>query len=942
MKATGTLFSNLLQGQQHFVVPLFQRPYTWKDKDWSALFDDVIEVYEEGPEEHHFVGSIVTKSLGATPEGVSPFLIIDGQQRLTTVTLLLAALRDVARETAPKLSDKIHRLYLTNEFAPYEHRYKVLPTQVDRAPYRTIVDGHAGAAGESGGTDMPLPWQAYEYFLKRLRKDLIDGEPLDPIRLEQVLVGRLEVVSITLEDTDNEYRIFESLNGTGTPLAQADLIRNYLFMRLPLGEHEELYHGVWLPMQESLDAALDLFLRHAYMSSGQFVRESDVYRAWKARLDPVPARELGDRMRDLAAKASNYHKLLAPAEEQDPLISRELSRLNRWGGQTSYPFLLNAYRLYQNGDVSAREFAEVLKTIESFLVRRLFARVHPGQLNRLFLRLYHQLPEGVGLAEGTRTVLSEPSRRWPRDDDFGEALRQLPFYTDGRPAQRRLVLETIEESYGSKEPVDLSALTIEHVMPQTLTEEWVAALGEFAEERHQEMVHRLGNLTLTGYNTELSNSPFHVKREKLAESNVAMNKEIAREQEWGFAQIEERGRRLAERALSIWLGPAPSRSTFGTTPSATSAAGEVEKTGERRTISGDDETKHFMLSILPETGIREVSLGMFADAIAEANVHGRDKWAVTRTSGKVRLIVGHLVVCVLGGDRPEHGPVWMALDKGLLRTPKHHSLLERSRDWEWDARNYPEYPTIQSRNGYYRPSHKHSEIWPEIRKLHFESIRKAATETTMDPRTPRGHAPEVLEHLRNELGRQIPDPHYWQHEHAIDLIYEHRPDRGTEMRDVLEALVREEADLVLDESDKYYIRFIPRDWDQDTLKVGKDWADKWTKTGRILLFEFSNRDTIRLKLIIGPGPNEVRQKLFEMALRGAAFRPSREVLQRKWNTIFSRKFLKLELESYEEYRDEILEKLGEEWTKFLEQDLPRLDASLKQEKWIWEAAEPQQ
>jgi len=159
------------------------------------------------------------------------------------------------------------------------------------------------------------------------------------------------------------------------------------------------------------------------------------------------------------------------------------------------------------------------------------------------------------------------------------------------------------------------------------------------------------------------------------------------------------------------------------------------------------------------------------------------------------------------------------------------------------------------------------------------------------------------------------------------------------MREILEALVREEAHLVLDESDKYYIRFIPRAWDQDTLKVGKEWIDKWTKTGRILLFEFSNRDTIRLKLAIGPGPEVVRRKLFDMALRGSAFRPSREVLQRKWNTIFSRKFLKLVPEPYEEYRDEILEKLDQEWAEFLEQDLPRLDAFLKQEKWIWEAAE---
>ena len=290
MKATGTLISNLLQGQQHFVVPLFQRPYTWKAKDWQTLFDDVIEVYEEGVEERHFVGSIVTKSLSATPSGVSPFLVIDGQQRLTTVTLLLAALRDVAEEVAPKLSEKIHKLYLTNEFAADEHRFKVLPTQADRASYRAVVDGDAQVTGASDGAHKPLPQQAYEYFVKRLRNDKIDDEPLDPIRLEQVLVGRLEVVSITLEDADNEYRIFESLNGTGTPLAQADLIRNYFFMRAPVDEHEDLYHGVWLPMQKSLGGALDLFFRHAYMSDGHFVREPDVYRAWKAGSIPCSPR----------------------------------------------------------------------------------------------------------------------------------------------------------------------------------------------------------------------------------------------------------------------------------------------------------------------------------------------------------------------------------------------------------------------------------------------------------------------------------------------------------------------------------------------------------------------------------------------------------------------------------------------------------------------------
>ncbi|HVF00105.1 MAG TPA: DUF262 domain-containing protein [Rubrobacteraceae bacterium] len=564
MKATGTRFSSLLQGQQHFVVPLFQRPYLWKEKDWRTLFDDVLEIYEEGLEDRHFVGSIVTKSLGATPEGVSPFLVIDGQQRLTTLTLLLAALRDLSKETDPTLSNKIHKLYLTNEFASSQHRYKVLPTQVNRAAYAAVIDDAGTATGAPAGgppggkvdEDPNLPLYAYRYFVKRLRENSIGGEPIAPTRLEQVLVGALEVVSITLEDSDNEYRIFESLNGTGTPLAQVDLIRNYFFMRLPLEKHEDLYHEAWLPMQESLSGSLDLFFRHAYASSGQFVRESDVYRAWKDRLDPVPVAELAEQLRYLAREAENYRKLLVPEEEHEPRVSRGLSRLNRWGGQTAYPFLLNVYRLYASGEVSPEEVAEVLGILESYLVRRFFARVHTRQLNRLFMRLYQQLPEGVGLAEGIRTVLSEPSRRWPRDEDFREGLMRLPLYTEGRYEQRHLVLETLEESFGSKEPVDLPALTIEHVMPQALTKEWVQALGADAREHHQRTMHRLGNLTLTGYNPELSNGPFPAKREKLAQSNVQMNKEIACEKEWGFRQIEERGRRLAERAIRIWPGPA--------------------------------------------------------------------------------------------------------------------------------------------------------------------------------------------------------------------------------------------------------------------------------------------------------------------------------------------------------------------------------------------------
>ena len=242
MKASGTQLFTLLQGQQHFMIPLFQRPFSWDRKDYESLWNDLLEIYEDGMEERHFLGSVVTKSMAATPEGVTPFLVIDGQQRLTTLTLLLAALRDNAKPTEPQLADKIHRLYLTNEFASDDHRYKVLPTQSDRQAYRTIVEEGPSEDDRSRASG------TYRYFHERIRKTRIDEASLDFKKLEQVIVGGLELVSITLEDTDNEYRIFESLNATGTPLTQSDLLRNYFFMRLPAAEHEEVYDSVWLPM----------------------------------------------------------------------------------------------------------------------------------------------------------------------------------------------------------------------------------------------------------------------------------------------------------------------------------------------------------------------------------------------------------------------------------------------------------------------------------------------------------------------------------------------------------------------------------------------------------------------------------------------------------------------------------------------------------------------
>lgn len=549
-------FRILLQGTTHYIIPLFQRPYSWRADNWKALWDDVLETYQAEPGSRHFLGSIVSKSLPGEPGGASRFLVIDGQQRLTTLTILLAALRDRARPSSPTLAEKINELYLTNKYAADAERHKLLPTQADRDAYRAVID-------EQALPDPGVPVAAaYGYFRARLTD--VDPEigTLDMTRLEQVVMDGFELVSITLADADNEYRIFESLNATGEPLSQGDLLRNYLFMRIPAAKQDAVYHDLWLPLQQALGVQLTDFFRYSLMSSGLFVREGDVYQEWKRALDKLSPDALLESLEDIAREGAFYRRIISPMDEPDAGISRGLDRLNRWGGQTLYPFLLNLYRWRDAKELDEAGFVDILTMVESFLVRRLFARVPTNTLNRLFVRLAHQLPGGTNRVDGVRAALSDSGRRWPRDKDFRDGMAVYPLYLDSRPDQRRLILETLEADFGHKEPASLSLATIEHVMPQTLNQGWRDALGADAEEIHERFLHVLGNLTLSAYNAELGNTPFAQKRVRLADSGFQLNKEIAATATWTGNDIEERGRRLADRAVRIW--PSPSDASLTT------------------------------------------------------------------------------------------------------------------------------------------------------------------------------------------------------------------------------------------------------------------------------------------------------------------------------------------------------------------------------------------
>ena len=393
MKANETQLRVLLEGQKQFQIPLFQRPYTWKKHDWATLWNDLVETYVEGSASH-FLGSVVTKTMPGTADGVSPFLVIDGQQRLTTISILLAALRDHARKSAVGLADKIQDLYLTNKYAAGQYAYKLRPTQVDRSSYSSVVDGHDMTA-----TDRIA--EAHRYFLRALQQPVNEQDGgtanINLEEFERVLVSNVELVSITLGDDDNEYRIFESLNAKGEPLTQADLIRNHFFMQIPSDRQEEVFEESWLPMQKRLGDALADYFHVQLQAEGKFVRGSDTYLAWKRRLAGQDADGLIQTLQLLNRESIYYLRLSQPGTEPHSDIRISLQRLNRWRGRTAYPFLLNVYRDLAAEVIDAKAFRTIVHIVESFQVRRYFGSVPTNQLNRLFLRLYHQVSDGQGI-----------------------------------------------------------------------------------------------------------------------------------------------------------------------------------------------------------------------------------------------------------------------------------------------------------------------------------------------------------------------------------------------------------------------------------------------------------------------------------------------------------------------------------------------------------------
>ena len=552
MDASPVKIFEYFNGEKQSLIPLFQRPYSWEQKHWKALWDDILQQYDPDDRSQHFMGAVVSVPAVSRPVGVTKHFVIDGQQRLTTLSILLAAIREKCISAGhPKTVAKIEA-YLTNPHEEEPDDLKLVPTQVDREAFQALVKWQKTADFAESRV-----FQAYDFFKTALDGKDENGEPLDPRQILEVICQALLVVMINLSENDDPYLIFESLNHKGEPLTQSDLVRNYILMRFPHttssgGIQQQIYDSLWKPMEDALGPEVSEFMRHYLMRLGKNVRKNEIYTAMKTSFQPLTDTDaVKGGLADMKKAAFAYEKFLNPDKLDSPRASAKLHALAALDTKVFYPLLLRLYESYSEEILSTDEFVHCLTLIESFYVRRAVCGVPTNALNKVGLELCSQYPSD-GIVTWLREKLQHGNsgRRWPTDEEFQDSLTRDRVYQRKRIV--RFLLVELEVAQDHKEAVDPDSATIEHILPQTLTPEWKEELGPDWELTFERQLDTLGNLTLTGYNSNLGNLPFSEKKEKLQNTHFEITRWALTREKWDEDSILERAKWLSETALKRW------------------------------------------------------------------------------------------------------------------------------------------------------------------------------------------------------------------------------------------------------------------------------------------------------------------------------------------------------------------------------------------------------
>ncbi|MCD8363427.1 MAG: DUF4268 domain-containing protein [Lachnospiraceae bacterium] len=561
MKGSEAKMLGFMEGaDKRYVIPVYQRKYDWKNENCRQLYDDLKKIILD-KRDSHFFGSIVSS---VVPNGGKiEYHIIDGQQRLTTVSLLLLAICNLVSEgkitpTEEKLDEQIRQRFLISPWAKDDDKVKLRPVKSDRDALTRLFGDREDYDRSSNITFN------YQFFYETILKEEISVDELF------AAIGRLEIISITLDPGDNAQLIFESLNSTGLALTEGDKIRNYILMGLAPQDQNKYYDSYWAKIEKCTANDVSGFVRD-YLSVKQQITPtiSTVYRAFKRYAEEVslPVETI---LSDLLRYARFYEKLLTC---RSGLNSKKLDdclyRMMRLEIVVTRPFLMEVLRLNQDGKITVDDVLEVFLITENYLFRRNICEVPTNALNKIFLNLNKEIIRYDNTTNDyvnkfTYALLSKKeSGRFPDDHEFTEAFSTKQVY-QMRGKYKAYLFERFE-NYGTVETKDVythldnNVYTIEHIMPQHLTPAWTEELGPNYAEIHAIWLHRLANLTLTGYNPNLSNNSFIEKRDAkdggYRVSGLKMNQKIATKDSWGLPELEERNEEMIELAKTIWAFP---------------------------------------------------------------------------------------------------------------------------------------------------------------------------------------------------------------------------------------------------------------------------------------------------------------------------------------------------------------------------------------------------
>ena len=558
MKATEAKLLEFLKKSPQFIIPIYQRTYSWTEPECRQLWDDIIRTGTNQAISAHFMGSIVYIKKGLYHvSSQSSLLVIDGQQRLTTISLFLEALSRQLNGTEPVegfSAKKIRHYYLLNPLEEGERGYKLLLTQTDKDSLLSLMEQR----------DLPQEHsirikENFEFFEKKIKAM---GDDLTPLCNG---LAKLMVVDISLSrDQDNPQLIFESMNSTGRELSQADLIRNFILMGLEPEPQTRLYEHHWRPMevafgQEAYDKHFDSFMRHYLtIKTGDIPNVRKVYEAFKehARSPEIADAGVDELVSDLHAYAG-YYCAMALGQEKDKELGLAFQDLRELKVDVSYPLLLELYHDYCSGVLSKEDFEEILRLVEAYVFRRAVCSIPTNSLNKTFATFGRALKKDRYLESVLAHYLTLPSyRRFPSDDEFKREVQNRDIYN---LRTRSYFLRRLE-NFGRKERVLVDEYTIEHILPQNenLSKEWRTALGEDWENVQETWLHTLGNLTLTGYNSEYSDRPFTEKRDiggGFKQSPLKLNIGLGEIETWNEVEIKKRALRLATEANQVWKAP---------------------------------------------------------------------------------------------------------------------------------------------------------------------------------------------------------------------------------------------------------------------------------------------------------------------------------------------------------------------------------------------------